>query len=164
MTGLSQETLFVLSGIVVIICVVLALYIKRKYILLDSVKKQQQEEERKTKQRYEEQRSYLIESITVISKAYGNDDKLSCTEACMRLSTLLEALAPQLLESPEVSVIREVHKRTEHIPIKEEWKALSKQQKWKFSKEMAKLDSEYKAKVLDATRYLIAYDFKMLTH
>lgn len=161
---MSQELLYFLSIVAFGICIYLVIYIKKKYSLIRNAKILHQEQDEKAQLRYEEQRSYLIESITIIAKAYGNDEKLTCTEACMRLSTLLQTLAPQLLEQPELSVIKDVHLKTEHIPIKEKWKALSKQEKWTFTKEMAQLDQKYQEDVLSATQYLIAYDFKLLIH
>lgn len=161
---MSQELLYFLSIVAFGICIYLVIYIKKKYSLIHNAKILHQEQDEKAQLRYEEQRSYLIESITIIAKAYGNDDKLTCTEACMRLSTLLQTLAPQLLEKPELSVIKDVHLKTEHIPIKEKWKALSKQEKWTFTKEMALLDQKYQEDVLSAAQYLITYDFKLLVH
>jgi ubiquitin C-terminal hydrolase len=159
---MNDEILYTLIVAVLVVCLLLARYIYRQMSHIKSVKDAQIEQERVANERYQEQRAYLIESITVIAKAYGNDEKLTCTEACMRLSTLLQSFSPELLDRPEVSVIRQFHMKTEHIPIKEDWKALSKQERWRFMKEMASLEQEYGKDVLEATAYLANYDFDLI--
>jgi len=161
---MTEQIVYILIALFLVICTVAGWYIKHHYQLLQQAKRKEQQEQKKAEQRYSEQRAYLIESIQVIAKAVGNDEKLSYTEACMRLNALLEALSPQLLLTPEVMVIREVYKQTEHIPIKEQWKALSKQQRWAFKKEMAKVEQEHGEQVLAAAGYLARYDFNLLIH
>lgn len=158
---MSDEILYALVVIVLAVCVWLSSYIYRQFSHLREAKNALIEQERAANERYQEQRDYLIESITVIAKAYGNDEKLTCTEACMRISTLLHTLSPELLQRPEVSAIRQFHLKTEHIPIKENWKALSKQERWKFTKEMAALEKEYEKDVREATAFLASYDFNL---
>jgi 16S rRNA C1402 (ribose-2'-O) methylase RsmI len=132
--------------------------------LIKDTRDEQKQQIEKAQKRYDEQRDYLIESIHVISRAVGNDDKLTYTEACMRLTALLESLAPQLLQHADFSVIYEVYKRTEHIPIKDDWKKLTRQKQWTYKKEMAKVEAEFAEEVDKAARRLAEYDFNMMLH
>lgn len=131
---MSQSVIYLLIALGLAACVVAVVYIRRHLMIIRQAKVQQEEQDQATRQRYEERRAYLIESIQVIAKAVGSDEKLSNTEACMRLTSLLESFAPQLLQQAEFSVIQEVYNRTQHIPIMAEWKALSKQAQWKYKK------------------------------
>lgn len=161
---MSKEYIYFLTALLLCVCVVLLIYIQRKFKQMKAIKREEELQKKRVAERYKEQRAYLIESIGVIAKAYGSDERLSCTEACMRLSTLLSALSPTLLDKPELSVIREVHRKTEHIPVKDKWKALSKQERWGFSKEMAKVESEHETDVIAAAAYLTTYDFDLMVH
>lgn len=161
---MSPTTIYILIVIALIICGVSLVFIKRHFALINEAKRRESEAESKLQQRYEEQRNYLIESVQVIARAVGSDEKLSHTEACMRLAALLKSLAPQLLEHPDFSVILEVYKRTEHIPILGEWKQLPKQQQWRFKQEMHTVEQQFSAEVKAAAELLARYDFQKLAH
>jgi len=139
-------------------------YIYRYAKQIKTANEQQKQQIERTQKRYDEQRDYLIESIHVISRAVGNDEKLTYTEACMRLTALLESLAPHLLQDADFAVIYEVYKRTEHIPIKDGWKKLTKQKRWAYQKEMAKVEAEFSSEVDKAAARLAKYDFNMMLH
>lgn len=161
---MSESLIYGLIAVSVIACLIAMYFIKLHYGRIKQVKAEHAEQAEKINKRYNERRAYLIESIQVISKAVGNDEKLTTTEACIRLSTLLESLAPQLLQHSDYAVIHEVYKRTEHIPIKEQWKALSKQAKWSFQKEMAEIDEELGEQVKTAAAKLAYFDFDKSLH
>jgi len=161
---MSDSLIYTLIAICLVICGVAIFFIKRHYTKIKQVKAEHALQAEKISKRYNERRAYLIESVQVISRAVGNDEKLTTTEACIRLSTLLESLAPQLLQHADYSVIYEVYKRTEHIPIKDQWKALSKQAKWSFQKEMTQIDSELGEKVKQAAAKLAQYNFEESLH
>ena len=161
---MSTSVIYILIAIALLICATALVFIKHHYGVINAAKKSQSEAKEKLQKRYEEQRAYLVESVQVIAKAVGSDDKLSHTEACMRLAALLKSLAPQLLENPDFSVILEVYKRTEHIPILGEWKQLSKQQQWKFKQEMLSVEQQFGSRVEAAAERLARYDFQKLSH
>ena len=161
---MSQETIYILIVVMALVCVGLLMFIKKHYGVIRDAKVQEAEQQARVQKRYDEQRAYLIESIQVISRAVGNDEKLTYTEACMRLTALIEALAPHLLQHADFAVIYEVYKRTEHIPIKEDWKKLSRQKQWAYKKEMAKIEAEFSAQVDKATKKLAVYDFNLMLH
>ncbi|MDO6514463.1 MULTISPECIES: DUF2489 domain-containing protein [unclassified Neptuniibacter] len=161
---MSEEYIYLLIILLSVICLFLIVFIRHKYQQIKAAQSAVKEQEEKVAERYEEQRAYLIESIKILARAYGNDERLTCTEACMRLCALLSSLSPPLLEKPELVVIREVHRKTEHIPIKDKWKALSKQERWGFSKEMAKVEAEHESDLLLAVEYLVNYDFNLIVN
>ncbi|MGB0206263.1 MAG: DUF2489 domain-containing protein [Neptuniibacter sp.] len=161
---MSQELIYLLILLCIVISAIALFYIRRHSKLIKDTRDEQKQQIEKAQKRYDEQRDYLIESIHVISRAVGNDDKLTYTEACMRLTALLESLAPQLLQHADFSVIYEVYKRTEHIPIKDDWKKLTRQKQWKYKKEMAKVEAEFAEEVDKAARRLAEYDFNMMLH
>ncbi len=161
---MSQFVIYALIFICVVVCVIAINYIRKHHSTIKQAKFDALEQEKNSKQRYEERRAYLIESIQVIAKAVGNDEKLTYTEACMRLTALLESLEPNLLQHADYSVIFEVYKRTEHSPIKGEWKKLSKQKQWKYKQEMASVESEFGDEVCIAARKLAAFDFNAMMH
>ncbi len=161
---MSQDVIYLLIAFGIVVCGVSLFYIRKHHSTIQNSKAEQKLQDEKVRQRYEEKRAYLIESIQVISKAVGNDEKLTYTEACMRLTALLESFAPHMLQHADFSVIYEVYKRTEHIPIKEEWKKLSKQKQWTYKKEMAKVESEFARDVEAAAQRLTDYDFDTMLH
>jgi histidinol phosphatase-like PHP family hydrolase len=161
---MSQEIIYLLILLCIVISVIALFYIRRHSKLIKDTRDEQKQQIAKVQKRYDEQRDYLIESIHVISRAVGNDEKLTYTEACMRLTALLESLAPQLLQHADFSVIYEVYKRTEHIPIKDDWKKLTRQKQWTYKKEMAKVEAEFAEEVDKAARRLAEYDFNMMLH
>ncbi len=161
---MSQELIYLLILLCIVISVIALFYIRRHSKLIKDTRDEQKQQIAKAQKRYDEQRDYLIESIHVISRAVGNDEKLTYTEACMRLTALLESLAPQLLQHADFSVIYEVYKRTEHIPIKDDWKKLTRQKQWTYKKEMAKVEAEFAEEVDKAARRLAEYDFNMMLH
>ncbi|MFW1678622.1 DUF2489 domain-containing protein [Pontibacter sp. JAM-7] len=154
-------SLIAICVLVIVLCVFYLLRYWRRYKQRVAYENQQQQ---KLKQELRERRAYLVESVQVIARAVGHDDKLTLTEACMRLSTLLESLSPELVKHPEVAVLREMHNRTSHIPIKEGWQKLSKQEQWRFKQEMVRLEQEYETKIHTAAGFLAAYDFSKLIH
>ena len=161
---MSQQTLYLLIGLSVLLGGFSLLFIVRSLKKINQVKHERALKAQKIEENYRKRREYLIESIQVISRAVGTDEKLSYTEASIRLSTLLQMLSPDLLQRPELSALQQVHERTEHIPIKEEWKSLTKQERWKFQKEMHAIETEYSGAIDAAAQFLSEYDFKMLTH
>ncbi|MGH1461020.1 MAG: DUF2489 domain-containing protein [Neptuniibacter sp.] len=161
---MSQELIYLFIAISLAVCMVAVFYIWRHYNVIKDVRRQQKSQIEKAQKRYDEKRAYLIESIHVISRAVGSDEKLTHTEACIRLTALLESLAPHLLQHADFAVIYEVYKRTEHIPIKQEWKKLTKQKQWTYQKEMARVESEFSDEVEQAAQRLAEYDFDMMLH
>lgn len=161
---MSSELIYLFIVVFVAVSCVALFFIRKHYRLIKEVKEEHKIQQDKVQKRYDEQRAYLIESIQVISKAVGNDEKLTHTEACMRLTALLESLAPHLLQDAQFSVIYEVYKRTEHIPIKDGWKKLSKQKQWQYKQEMTRVEAEFSKEVNEAAKRLSEFNFNLMLH
>ncbi len=102
----------------------------------------------------EERHRYLQESIRLVAGAILHDEKMTLTEGCIRLKVLLENFRPQLLQQQAYAVITEVHDKTSHIPIKEEWQALPKKLKRSYEQEMRELEEQHLAAVQVIAREL----------
>ncbi len=161
---MSQSVVYMLIGFCLLVIVFCLVYLVRYFRQRNQEKKTAAEQLEKQARDLRERRAYLIESIQVIARAVGSDEKLTLTEASMRLSTLLESLSPELIKHSEVSVLREMHNLTQHIPIKEKWQQLSKQERWRYKLEMAELEKTYETKIHHAASFLVAYDFNHLIH
>lgn len=161
---MSQPVVYTLIGLCLVVIALCLSYLYRYW--QQRKQKQKAEVERIEKQANDlrERRAYLIESVQVIARAVGHDEKLTLTEASIRLSTLLESLSPELVKKPEVSVLREMHNLTQHIPIKDKWQQLSKQERWRYKLEMAELEKKHEAKIHQAASFLVEYDFSKLIH
>ncbi len=93
-------------------------------------------------------------SIVILAKAFLGDE-LSVTEACLRISWLLSQLDPQAKDTEAYSVFYQVADSTSHIPILEEWKALSREQRKAFDRERGEIEKAFEDFVLVATKQLL---------
>lgn len=161
---MSQSVLYTLIAFFLLLGGGALFFIYRSMQQINQIKGEQLAKRKQAEENFKKRREYLIESIQVIAAAVGTDDKLSYTEACIRLSTLLQMLDENLIQKPELIVLGKVHEGTAHIPIKDEWKSLTKQERWKFQCEMNALEKEHKKDIDVAARYLKAFDFNQLLH
>lgn len=161
---MSESFLYLLIAVCLIISGVALFYIVRHRKIIKDAKEEQFAQQELTAKRYKEKRDYLIESIKVISQAVGNDEKLTNAEAALRLTPLLEALAPHLLAHADFSAVYEFYKRVEHVPIKDNWKKLSKQKRWEYLREMNAADEELGDSLKEAAARLAKYNFDAMMH
>jgi len=100
----------------------------------------------------------IIESIRVISNAY-EDKQVEMIEASIRLKVLLDNLPVSKQEKEPYVVLDVLYEKVGHIPTHENWKALSKKEKFKYEKEMAALVEEYNELFTDAVKQLKTHNF-----
>ncbi|GAA5523679.1 hypothetical protein Maes01_00228 [Microbulbifer aestuariivivens] len=105
-----------------------------------------------------EQRQRVNNSIQIIARTLL-DEGLGLTEAAIRLRVLLDALQVEDSVREEFVVFYTVADKASHIPILKEWKALSRKEQFKFEKEMASLEVEYRDFALDAAQRLLGRRF-----
>lgn len=139
-------------GLVAII--ILSAIIYRQLNRARTLKAEQAEREAAAMAALEERHQYLQESIQLVAGAILHDEKMTLTEGCIRLKVLLENFRPQLLEQEAYAVINEVHDKTSHIPIKDEWQALSKKLKRSYEQEMRDLETLHQEAVEAVAREL----------
>lgn len=140
---LSDTVLYTASAVGIAVCFGLLFFIVKKGRELEKAKAEQAEAKAKLSAQAQEKRDYLVESVRVIANAMLHDEKLTHVEGCIRISNLLDRIAPHMKSEPDLSVIGEVHQATAHIPYLDGWKALSKQERWKYVQEMAQLEKQH---------------------
>lgn len=113
-------------------------------------------------QQAREHRQYLVDSIRLVAQAVLNDDKMTCTEGCIRLKVLLDNLAPHLHQHEDFAVIERIYAATRHIPYLQEWKALSRQEQARYQFEMVQLEAQHAAEIERAMHSLQRYPLDQL--
>lgn len=140
------------AGLVVIALLVAVIV---RQLRQEKVRKRKQEaDEARLLQQLEEREAYLSESIRLVAGAILHDEKMSATEGCIRLKVLLENYRPWLLEKENLRIIVQMHDKTSHIPIREEWKALPKKLKQSYLQEMEQLENQHMEAIRGAARAL----------
>ncbi len=84
------------------------------------------------------------------------DDKLTHTEGCIRISSVAAGLTDYDRFRDEFSVFFQVAEATAHIPILDDWRALSLQEKKAFDQERKAIEARYSEAVVDAAQRLRA--------
>ncbi len=144
---MSTTLTYSLIALGLLAIVILSAIIQRQLGRARKLKAEQAEREAAAVEALEERHQYLQESIQLVAGAILHDEKMTLTEGCIRLKVLLENYRPQLLQQDAYAVINEVHDKTSHIPIKDEWQALPKKLKRSYEQEMRALESEHQAAV-----------------
>ncbi len=146
---LALLIVFVLAGY--------ALHLRRKLQNLDA-------EREKAKLAFEQQlKEKTVErqkGIIILAKALVAEE-LSVTEACLRISWLLEQIDAKVRESEGFSVFFQVADATAHIPILEAWKALTREQRKAFDRERLEIEKAFGDFVLAAAKKLIDKDLSL---
>ncbi|GAA0794450.1 DUF2489 domain-containing protein [Marinobacterium sediminicola] len=151
---MSNTLIYSLIAIGLLAIVILSAVIYRQLSRARARQQQQAAREAAALAALEERHQYLQESIRLVAGAILHDEKMTLTEGCIRLKVLLENFRPQLLQQEAYAVITEVHDRTSHIPIKEEWQALPKKLKREYQQEMEALEAEHQEAVNAIAREL----------
>ncbi|MGB5996787.1 MAG: DUF2489 domain-containing protein [Marinomonas sp.] len=106
-----------------------------------------------------EERQKRIDSIQILLKAVGTDEKLTWIETSIRVKNLLDQLSVDLSQHDDISAFYIITEKTEHIPTHEQWKSLPKDARAKFSNEMARYETEYLEHLKRAKTALLVYSF-----
>jgi hypothetical protein len=100
-------------------------------------------------QAIKEQRANINRSIQILAQASQSED-LTLTEACIRISVLLDSLGVDDEVREEFSAFYQLRSLTEHIPILDGWKKLSRKEQMQFDLQRMKHEASYRDFVLDA--------------
>lgn len=141
-----------LIGAAALIIVVLVVIAVRLQLKVRAQEAERREKLQALEQAAAEQRERINKSIQVIALATLQEEQLTLTEASLRIRGLLDGLAVDETVQKEFVAFYELAKATEHIPILEEWKALSLKKRLAFDKERTDLEEKYREFVLDAAR------------
>lgn len=161
---MSETWVYALIALGLLACAGLLVFIFRQQKAINTAKAEQAQKLKELEEKAQAQRDYLIESIHVIANAMINDERMTLTEGTIRLSVLLDNLSPQVKQEQDIAVIGEVYEQVKHIPFLEKWQALDKQEKWRFTQEMKKVEAQYKDELLKAARVLSDYPFEKRFH
>lgn len=160
---MSESVVYVAIAFGVTGVVVLSLFIYKQLATIRNMKAEQLKNTQELEEKAQEQRDYLIESIRVIANAMLHDEKLTQVEGCIRISNLLDRLAPQLKDDPELAIIGEVHQQVSHIPFLAEWKSLSRQEQWKYRQEMTRIEVAHSKALEVAAKKLCGFNLASLS-
>ena len=105
-----------------------------------------------------EQRDRVNTSIQIIAKTLL-DEGVGLTEASIRIRVLLDSLQVTDTVREEFVAFYTIADKTSHIPILEDWKKLSRKEKFAFEKEMARVEAEYRDFALDAAKRILGRNF-----
>ncbi len=121
-------------------------------VLLYKVHKQNQAQRlllAEKEQAIREQRAHVNRSIQILAQASQSED-LTLTEASIRISVLLDSLGVGDDVREEFSAFYQLRSLTEHIPILDGWKKLSRKEQMQFDLQRMKHEASYRDFVLDA--------------
>lgn len=99
------------------------------------------------------QRVALRESIYLLADAML-DDKMTATEGCLRICAMASYLDHRQSFRSEYGVLFSVAEATAHIPILDEWQALSREDKKRFDKEREAIEQRYREALVEAVERL----------
>ncbi len=142
------NVLGVLGLLIVAVLSVYAFSLQRKVWARDAEIKAQEaalEEEGKA------QRLRINRSIQIIAKG-ALEDQLSLTETSIRIKVLLDSLGLELSVTQEYKAFYDLALACDHIPILEQWKALSDKDQRKLEKERIRHEQSHGEAVLEAAK------------
>lgn len=152
-----MSTIFLIA-VLIIFCLIMLK-------IVSSLRQQQKHRQATNQQRIENLQSMLkqqyehrVDSIHVIANAM-DEGQCEYTEGCIRLKHLIGQINPDLLAQDKYRVIDTIYKATEHMPIKEDWKALDKKIQTKLSNERYALEAKHKEDIEVAVKSLRDYAF-----
>lgn len=131
------------------------------YFIVKQLKLNRQRDERiqAGELRLKGERAKRIESIQVIMQAIEQDEKLTWTEAAIRVKNLLDQLSVDLSGHEHVQAIYAIEAGTQHIPTHEQWNELPLKARRKYRDEMEALEMKHLEQLRQAKIYLLAYQF-----
>lgn len=110
--------------------------------------------------RVQEERAKRIDSIRILMRAVEEDEKLTWTEASIRVKNLLDQLGLDLSDHEHVQAIYLVEQNTQHIPTHEQWNNLPLKARRQYRDEMEALEAQHVEQLRQAKRTLLEYNFE----
>ena len=98
-----------------------------------------------------------LKSLHIIAKSYISE-QVELGEAGIRISRLMDVLALNEAQRAPFKVFDQIHERLSHIPILQEWKALTKKEKFKHLKTIASVEQDFKDFAKDAAKQLAEFN------
>ena len=108
-------------------------------------------------QKIAKQRSEAANSLRIIAKSYLSE-QVELGEASIRISKVMDTLGMNEQERMPYNVFDQVHSKLAHIPILQEWKALSKKEKRDYLKTIESVQVDYQDFAKSAAKGLVDFD------
>ena len=110
--------------------------------------------------RLHEERAKRIDSIRILMRAVEEDEKLTWTEASIRVKNLLDQLGLDLSQHEHVQAIYTVEQNTQHIPTHDQWNDLPLKARRQYRDEMDALIAQHIEQLRLAKQALLEYKFE----
>ena len=147
--------ILVIAGLIILVLSAIATY----YCLeLRAARKRQAQQLAEIEVAAEAQRERVNNSIQIIAKTLL-EEGVGLTEASIRIRVLMDSLQVTPAEKEEFVAFYKVADQTSHIPILEDWKKLSRKEKFAFEAEMARIEDDYRDFALDAAKRILGRTF-----
>ena len=147
-----MTTILIISGSLVIVALAgYAIYLQKQ---LHQRKLAREEQARQLAVDLEERREHYRKSIHILAAAL-EADQMTLTEGAIRISMLASQLDLEDGERERYQVFFQLTQATAHIPILEDWKALSTRDKLRFDRERQEIEEKYREFVVEAARQLL---------
>lgn len=104
-------------------------------------------------------RQQINQSIQIIARSLGQDERLTHTEASIRISGLLDSLSVPPAIQEEFAAFYQLTQATAHIPYLAQWQQLDKNRKRQLERERVAQEEIYGEFVEDAARRIIGREF-----
>lgn len=154
MTGMQILTL--IGGLIILVLSVIALVLRHK---VRQMEKHRAEVAAAQQVQATARREEINRSIQIIARALGQDERLTLTEASIRISGLLDSLGVPPGVQEEFSAFYQLTQATAHIPYLKEWQQLDKKRKRELEQDREKHEAIYREFVEDAARRIIGREF-----
>lgn len=86
-------------------------------------------------------------------------DQLSLTEAGMRISWLSKSIDMSETQQDMALIFEKIAAATQHIPILDEWKKLTRKQQFQLDKQRLSIEKEYNDFALDSAKKIVESNF-----
>jgi hypothetical protein len=151
---------FIIAGLIIIATLsVIAFRLVLKVNRQTKIRREQlMQQEMANQESQRTHREWLNKSIQILAQGLDNNE-LSLTEACIRISGLLDILGVDEKIKTEFSAFYQLKEKTQHIPYLDVWKALSPAEQNKFDLERIQHEAAYQDYVLDAARRIMKREF-----
>ncbi len=103
-------------------------------------------------------RSQLIESIRILALCIL-EEQVELSEGCIRIKVLLDHLAPELHQEPELQIFSQIHEALAHMPTHEARASTNKRFIFKLDQQRFRLERENKSAILAGAKALRARIF-----
>ncbi|WP_444931311.1 DUF2489 domain-containing protein [Microbulbifer sp. SSSA002] len=147
--------LLVIAALVIFSLAIVAGYYLRK---LSVAQKEQATQLAELEQAAEDQRQRVNDSIQIIARTLL-DDGVGLTEASIRIRVLLDSLQVEDKVREEFVAFYTIAEKTSHIPILKDWKKLPRKEQFKYEREMAQVEADYKDFAIDAAKRILGRSF-----